>query len=199
LDRFNCKPNAKPTEYAKAWLTICDELNLSDFWRICNPNLKRYTWRQGSSATRLKQSRLDYWIVSTHLMYNLEEVDIKTSLRSDHSTITIDLYKSEAPDRGPSFWHFNASLLRDNKYVNEIKQHINNALAKYETEPDKGLKWDLIKMEIRSSTICYSKNKAKETRDNIKTAILKHEKLEKEICKQPSEEKLKYIKKQKCT
>jgi exonuclease III len=190
LDRYNCKPNTSPTEYANAWLTICNELNLCDFWRVCNPTLKRYTWRQGSSLTRLKQSRIDYWIVSTHLMYNLEIVDIKTSLRSDHSLITIDFYKSEAPDRGPSFWHFNASLLQDPKYVTEITQHMTNAIT-YEAEQDKGLKWDLIKMEIRSSTICYSKNKAKETRDNIKKAILKYEKLEKEIGKQPSDEKLK--------
>ena len=34
------------------------------------------------------------------------------------------------------------------------------------------------------------KNKAKETRDNIKQAILTYEKLEKEISKQPSDETL---------
>ena len=69
---------------------------------------------------------------------------------------------------GPSFWHFNASLLKDNKYVDEINHYLDQALEKYNDIEDKGLKWDLIKMEIRSSTICFSKNKAKETRDNIK-------------------------------
>ena len=43
LDRYKCKPNTPPTDYVKAWHTICDEFNLSDFRRICNPNLRRVT------------------------------------------------------------------------------------------------------------------------------------------------------------
>jgi hypothetical protein len=54
-----------------------------------------------------------------------------------------------------------------------------------------GLRWDLIKMEIRSSTICFSKNKSIETRDNIKEAIIESELLEKEISKKPTEETVK--------
>ena len=121
LDKYKCKPNTQPTEYVKAWLTLCNEFNLIDFWRALNPGVRRYTWRQGGSASTLKQSRLDYWLVSTHMMYNLENVDIETSLRSDHSIITIDFFKNETPERGPSFWHFNANLLRDRKYIDEIK------------------------------------------------------------------------------
>jgi exonuclease III len=191
LDRYKCKPGIQPTEYVKAWLTICEEQNLSDFWRILNPNTRKYTWRQGSSLARLKQSRLDYWIVSTHMMYNLEKVDIENSIRSDHSAITINFYKNQAPERGPSFWHFNASLLKDKKYVAEINNYLNLALEKYKDLEDKGLKWDLIKMEIRSSTICFSKNKAKETRDNIKQAMITSVKLEKLVNEQPTDKILK--------
>jgi exonuclease III len=190
LDKYKCKPNVLPTTYVKAWNTTCDEFNLIDFWRVTNPNKKCYTWRQGSSAARLKQSRLDYWLVSTHLMYNLESVDIKTSIRSDHSLIDINFFKSDAPQRGPSFWRFNATLLKDNNYVEQIHKLITNTMAKYQLEEDKGLKWDLIKMELRSTTICFSKNKSKETRDNIKEAVLESEKLEKEISKDPTEETL---------
>ena len=46
-------------------------------------------------------------------------------------------------------------------------------------------------MEIRSSTICFSKNKAKETRLNIKKAIVQAEKLEKLSNNDPSDEILK--------
>jgi exonuclease III len=60
LDRYKCKPNAVETEYVKAWKILCDELNLTDIWRVLNPDKKQYTWRQGSSTARLKQSRLDY-------------------------------------------------------------------------------------------------------------------------------------------
>ena len=72
LDKFRCKPNTDETEYVKAWKVICRELNLADFWRLLNPNKRAYTWRQGSSAARLKQSRLDYWLISMNMMYDLD-------------------------------------------------------------------------------------------------------------------------------
>jgi exonuclease III len=97
------------TEYVKAWKTLCTELNLVDVWRVTNPEKQSYTWRQGSSVARLKQSRLDYWLVSVHLMCELANVDIKTSIRSDHSMIDIDFFKIESTKRDPSFWRFNAA------------------------------------------------------------------------------------------
>jgi exonuclease III len=188
LDRYRCKPNAVATEYVNAWKLLCEDLNLSDFWRICNPNEKQYTWRQGGKNSQLKQSRLDYWIVSTHLMFQLENVEIQTSMRSDHSLISINFFKNHAPDRGPSFWRYNASLIKDPDYITQIKSCIKNSISKYKQNTDKGLMWDLIKMEIRSTTICFSKNKAKKTRENIKEAILNTEKLEKLLSSNPTEE-----------
>jgi hypothetical protein len=105
------------------------------------------------------------------MIYDLQEVDIKASSRSDHSLIDISFYKSESPKRGPSFWRFNANLLRDREYVTSIKEKLASSLEKYSEVEDAGLKWDLIKMELRSSTICYSKTKAKQTRENIKETI----------------------------
>jgi exonuclease III len=191
LDKYKCKLNEKETEYVKAWKIICEEFNLVDLWRLLNPYKREYTWRQGSSAARLKQSRLDYWLTSLHMIYDLDKVGIQTSIRSDHSLINLSFYKSEIPSRGPSFWRFNASLLRDPKYVEMIKTGYNLANEKYQHTVDKGLKWDLIKMELRSSTICFSKTKAKETRETIKEVILNVERLEKEISDQASDENLK--------
>jgi exonuclease III len=188
LDRYLSKPNALTTEYIKAWKTVCEEYNLADFWRVLNPETRRYTWRQGSSATRLKQSRIDYWIVSLHLMYNLDKVDISSSMRSDHSLIELSFFKSKTPKRGPSFWQFNASLLRDNKYVEQIKKLYTDSVEKYKEVEDLGLKWDLIKMEIRSTSICFSKTKAKETRENIKEKVLEINQLEKQISTNPTDE-----------
>ena len=188
LDKYKCKPNVTPSDYVKAWKTLCDELNLTDIWRTLNPEKRCYTWRQGSSAARLKQSRLDYWLISTHLTYNLHNVDIKPSSRSDHSLIDIDFYKIEKSPRGPSYWSFNASLLKEKEYVEKINTCYNNALEKYNYLENKGLRWDLIKMEIRSTTICYSKTKAKETRAKLNDAIIQVSTLEKEISNNPTDE-----------
>ena len=76
--------------------------------------------------------------------------------------------KSESPNKihGPGFWKFNASLLEDNIYTEEIQSNIKAFREKYDYVEDKGLKWDLIKMEISGFTIAYSKilRRAKETR-----------------------------------
>jgi hypothetical protein len=171
-------------------MILIDKFNLVDIWRMLNPDLKRYTWRQGKSAKNLKQSRLDYWLVSAHMVYDLESVDISHSTRSDHSLISLNFYKNKSPARGPSFWHFNANLLKDQNYVEFINDKLNMAIEKYIELDDKGLKWDLIKMEVRSSTLCFSKKKAKENRDNIKDLMIKVEALEKQLSKEPNDDTL---------
>ena len=122
MDRYRCPPNVKVTEYMKAWKTICEELNIADFWRLLNPEKRSYTWRQGKSAATLKQSRIDYWLVNIHMMYDLDIIDIKASSYSDHSLIILDFYRGNEPTRGPSFWRFNASLLKDTAYTDKLKQ-----------------------------------------------------------------------------
>ena len=87
LDKFNADKNLAETEYIKMWKATCEDMNLTDIWRTLNPNTKRYTWRQGKTTNTLKQSRLDYWLISTHLIYELTNVDILPGFRSDHSLI----------------------------------------------------------------------------------------------------------------
>ena len=147
---------------------LCNDLNINDTWRLLNPTTKRYTWKQGGSVKTLKQSRLDYWLTSTHMLYELNQIAIETGFHSDHSLIEISFSKKETSKRGPSFWRFNASLLKDKEYVTYIKKRISEIKEKYQNEDNLGLKWDLTKIEIRSSTICYSKTKAKKNRSNIK-------------------------------
>jgi exonuclease III len=188
LDRYRCKPKAVETDYVKAWKTVCEEFDIVDIWRLLNPNKQSYTWRQGSSATRLKQSRLDYWLISIHMTYDLNMVDIKPSTGSDHSLINLDFYKSDTQERGPSFWRFNASLLKEQTYVDQINTCYRNAIEKYDDLEDKGLKWDLVKMEMRTSTISYSKFKAKEKRDHIKESVTQLNNLEKQINQDPTDD-----------
>jgi hypothetical protein len=121
-------------------------------------------------------------------MYDLNQVDIKPSVRSDHSLIDLDLYNSEQPSRGPSYWNFNASLLKNKAYSEKINKCITDSIEKYNDLDDKGLTWDLIKMEIRSTTICFSKDKAKETRQRLKNAMTNVVALENKINDNPTDE-----------
>ena len=70
--------------------------------------------------------------------------------------------------RGPGFWKFNTALFRDETYVTALKMNLPSFKEKYKEIHDLGLKWDLIKMEIRGFTLQYSKRKAKQSRDEEK-------------------------------
>ena len=70
--------------------------------------------------------------------------------------------------RGPGFWKFNTALLRDETYITALKMNLPSFKEKYKEIQDLGLKWDLIKMEIRGFTLQYSKRKPKKFRDEEK-------------------------------
>ena len=93
-------------------LQLCHDLDLVDVWRIHNPNIRRYTWRQHGS---LKQSRSDFFLISAKLNSKLV-----TGYRSDHSLIDIHLEFNHM-ERGKGFWKFNNSLLSDPAYAKLAK------------------------------------------------------------------------------
>ena len=98
-----------------------DNLDMIDIWRVKNPDTRRYTWRRHFPLT---QSRLDCWIIPQELVYAVESTDIKASIKTDHSIITMQLSLSSNSKRGPGMWKFNNSLLQDIQYVTEIKELI---------------------------------------------------------------------------
>ena len=88
---------------------------------------------------------------------------------SDHSSIMLNLQSLDLRKRSdPGFWKFNANLLEDEKYVKEMRGNILSFREKYSDVTALGLKWNDIKMEIRSFTLQYSKKKARIERDKEK-------------------------------
>jgi hypothetical protein len=89
------------------------------------------------------------------MIYDLNSVDIKTGFHSDHSLIDINFNNHLDIKRGPGYWRFNANLLRHVEYVNYMNTKIDEIKLKHKDVGDASLAWDVIKMELRSSTICY--------------------------------------------
>ena len=136
--------------------SIIDHFDLLDIWRMKNYHTKRFTWRQ---KTPKIQCRLDYWFVSNNLCDNVSNVDIKPSVRSDHSAIYLALkYLPEAP-RGPSHWKLNTSLLEDENYVTSLINKIAGWIENYRNIENLNTKWELLKYEVRKFSISYSKKK----------------------------------------
>lgn len=87
----------------------------------------------------------------------VKKVDIQTSIAPDHKTILLSLIWPEDTPRGPSFWKFNNTLLQDEDYIKNIHDSYPQLRQKYSDVNDKRIFWELLKMEIRSITIAFSK------------------------------------------
>ena len=64
------------------------DFDLEDIWRIRNPDIKRFTWRQKKP---LIQRRLDFWLISDVCQEDAEKSDIISSINSDHSAIILHI------------------------------------------------------------------------------------------------------------
>lgn len=84
-------------------------------------------------------------------------------------------FSKEYEQRGPGFFKFNNSLLDDKNFIEELKENIETYKEKYRDVTDKRLYWEMIKMEIRSFTIFFSKRRAKQRRND-------EEMLQQELC-----------------
>jgi len=113
---------------------------------------------------------------------SLKNAKIIPNVFSDHSALGLCLSPEAKQDqRGPGFWKFNNSLLTDKEYTKLISKNIPEFAPKYHEVTDKELLWEMIKMEIRATTILFSKKKAKENRDKERKLLETFNRLQEQI------------------
>ena len=154
---------------------MMSELELTDIWRENNPDCKCYKWRK---ATPLKQSRLDYFLLSDYLIWNFEDADIRPGYRADHSIVDLKLSFGTESKRN-TFWKFTCSLLINKQYINEINDEINSVIEEYTanyhdvTSITDFKNWNLelkvphnvfLLMKIRFRTIAYATMEKKKSK-----------------------------------
>ena len=110
-----------------------------------------------SKETNHTKAPLDFWLVGNSLQDDIDSVDIKMSIKSDHSAIIDDL------EKGPNFWKFNSNLVNDSAYCELLTIEIYASWL----QEFKRVLWDLIKYKIRQQTVRYSKTKARERRAKL--------------------------------
>ena len=93
---------------------------LLDVWRIKHPNTERYTWHR---KTPQKFGRLDFFLISETLLPLYADSNILSNYRSDHTTITLEIFIQKTP-RGPGFWKVNNSLLLNTDLQKIIRDEI---------------------------------------------------------------------------
>nr|XP_034320385.1 uncharacterized protein LOC105331900 isoform X1 [Crassostrea gigas] len=169
LDSMNYKSLNNPKSRLEL-LRLIEILNLKDFFRENNPNLKKYTWRR---KTPVKQARLDLFLISNTLQNMSPMIKIENSYRSDHSPVVLFIKKNEFL-KSKRIWKFNNSLLTEKEYIKIVKQIVIDIKKQYScfvydkdnisSVPDDNIQFtisdqlflDTLLMEIRGKTISYS-------------------------------------------
>ena len=156
-----------------------EELGLIDAYRLKHPKTKAFTYE--SKPLKLK-SRIDFFLVAQSFQNNINKVEIRISNAPDHKAIFLSISIKDEFKRGPGNWKFNNQLLDDEVYKTTIKDCVQEALEYYKNIESKRLLWELIKMEIRSKTIIYSKSKRKELKHRESAIQERLQKLDYLIC-----------------
>ena len=86
-------------------ITMLNERDLVDIYRVHNPDMMQFTWRRRHP---IKQARLDYFIISSSMTDIINSISIILSYRSDHSIIEININLNEFK-HGKGYWKFNNS------------------------------------------------------------------------------------------
>ena len=141
--------------YTDELLAFIDAHDLVDAIRYFNPEKKIFTRIQRSPSVL---SRIDHWLISSHLCNHLQAANAYPGIKSDHSIIFVHISNSLVK-RGRGFWKFNSTLLRDLEYVNSISRLIDSLKEETIDISNKQLRWEYIKTELRGFTLQYSRKK----------------------------------------
>jgi len=147
---------------------MLESFDLIDILRSQKNEQSLFTWH---SKYLKVYSRLDYFFISNNLSNRVIKCSKHTGIMTDHDLVKINISTS-LPSRGRGFWKFNSSLLKDNNYIQLVKETINTTVVQLGSMADKGMLWDIIKMNIRAKTISYSAKK-KRARDELENRLMK--------------------------
>jgi len=155
---------------ARDLLDLQVEFNLEDCWQSHRNDLDRgYTRFQTNPEV---SSRIDLFLTSVAVRDNIESVQIKATVFSDHCALSfVWRPPAESMSTKSPYWKFNSTLLDDVVYVDEVKRAIATFKHDNANLADPVLKWDLLLVHLRGLTISYSTHK-KRMQENANKALL---------------------------
>lgn len=178
IDFFSQYNNNKVRD---TFLEIMNLLDLNDVWRMFNLDSRQYSCCRPSTQQeeyRNSFSRLDMFFISNSLLNSAENCVMQARYRSDHSFVILDL-KIEENKRGPTYWKFNNSLLKEQKFVQAANTIIEEAIVEKGLAP--GLYWEMINGRFIEFSKKYSIDKAKNNNKVFKELQEKIEMLRNQI------------------
>ena len=134
-----------------------EDLLLTDIWRDRNAETRRYSWYRKSkfNSGKTPTSRIDYALISAGISDIVHNVMYIAEVESDHSAFFLGLEPHNL-ERGPGYWKLNTKYLSDKDYISELNNLIDMRLQIYSSLSARE-RWDLLKEDIKRSTIMYAK------------------------------------------
>ena len=157
---------------------ILEENELCDIFRVRNPYVRRFSWRQ---KTPFKQRKLDHIFVSNTLQESVTQIEIIPSVLSDHSAVILKLRPLVGDKRGPGYWKFNNSLVNDKQLVSQMNSKIEDNFQEIMEISNSVIRWNFLKYKMRQFCMSYSKQKSRERKQKRMSLESKLKKLENNI------------------
>lgn len=152
-DRRNC--NELRTHLANKLKLIVTQHNLSDVWRVFNPNSTQFTFR--GLQQNHPMARLD------RIYIKKRDLNLTTSIQiipafSDHSAVIMKIIGSK-PKYKPPYWKLDTTLLKSEEYQ-EIITNILNYFEEKSQQPtcDINILWDQLKEEVKIASQRFTKH-----------------------------------------
>lgn len=134
LDRHSTNQGRRSTNtesFINRIKSLMDDYTLEDVWKQgCS---KRGTFHRGAYT-----ARLDYWFIPAFLLPKAT-ITITPHPLSDHCLLTLIISFAEFK-RGPGYWRFDNSLLAEERFVEEMSNHIGE--IKQEKLSNPNLDWE---------------------------------------------------------
>ena len=126
----------KETTYRNSIIDLMEELDLLDIYRQFHADTKSFTYETKSSKLK---SRIDFFLVSRPISYNVKRTEVRSSIAPDHKAIFFGMELQSELKRGPGTWKFNNTLLEDQDYIDLINFIYPRTLEKYKDVESKQL------------------------------------------------------------
>ena len=124
--------------------------------------------------------RIDFFLVSAAVSNNTSNVQITSSLKSDHSLISLSV-QDNTLIRGPGVWKFNDQLLKDPDFITSMTEHIEMVIHQVgNTNLCPITIWEHIKMQCKKFVLKRTKNKSKDKNQLLNNLHRLHQTLKNE-------------------
>ena len=163
LDRRGSDPSDYSRESSQALASLFQECCILDTWRYLHRKEIAFSWL---SRDGFVSSRIDFVGCPYQWIHAIESCDILPCPYSDHSIVLMSLVIPEPIPKGPGRWLFNISLLKDEDFVNAIKDFWADWSALKAIFPTIQKWWEVGKAKIKRLAIAHGTARKKAAADS---------------------------------